>query len=221
MTQISGCTSGGTPSLHFLRTVFPVKTQQSGLTPIEHEVRILNLCFATFEERAMRLPGDELIELPNIRSTHAVTLRVSASRVWPWVVQIGQARGGFYSYTFLENLLGCKMKNADCIHPEWQQLTLDQEIKLHPKFPPMRVQEWEPERSLVLRQQTRFDWTWSFTLVPHNASECRLLVRSRILSKRWLLTILLYPVMTWGHYFMERKMLLGIKRRSENTVARM
>lgn len=66
----------------------------------------------------MRLPGDEFVPAPTIASTHAITINKPAENIWPWIAQIGQDRGGFYSYTLLENLIGCRMKNADRIHSQ-------------------------------------------------------------------------------------------------------
>lgn len=61
---------------------------------------------ATRDETRRVLPGDDLIRAPRIASTRAVTIAAPREEVWPWLVQIGQGRGGFYSYTFLENLVG-------------------------------------------------------------------------------------------------------------------
>ena len=73
---------------------------------------------ATEERIAKPLPGDELVPNPAIESTRAITVNAPVEEVWPWLAQIGQDRGGFYSYEWLENLAGCRMRNADRIHPE-------------------------------------------------------------------------------------------------------
>ena len=65
----------------------------------------------------MVLPGDELMAYADLTATRAVTVRASADAVWPWIVQLGQGRGGFYSYDFLENLVGCDIHGADRIVP--------------------------------------------------------------------------------------------------------
>src|SRR5689334_12701788 len=62
---------------------------------------------ATEEETNARLPGDEIVTWPKHEATHAITIHAPAREVWPWLVQVGQTRGGFYSYTRLENLVGC------------------------------------------------------------------------------------------------------------------
>jgi len=57
---------------------------------------------ATSQERDAPLPGDDLVVSPGLTATRAITVHASASQVWPWIAQLGQGRGGFYSYDFLE-----------------------------------------------------------------------------------------------------------------------
>src|SRR5437588_12622214 len=77
---------------------------------------------ATEAEASGPLPGDDLIPAAGPASTHAVTIHAPPEAVWPWVAQLGQNHAGFYSYTALENLLGCQMRNTHRIVPEWQQI---------------------------------------------------------------------------------------------------
>src|SRR6202051_3997020 len=77
---------------------------------------------ATDEEIAAAQPGDELIGDAKVTATRAITIRRSPDVVWPWVAQLGQGRGGFYSYDFLENLVGCDIHSADRVVSEWQQV---------------------------------------------------------------------------------------------------
>ncbi len=72
---------------------------------------------ATTEELAAQLPGDELVEGSDLTSTRAVTVYARAADIWPWIAQLGQGRGGFYSYDALENLVGCDINTADRIVP--------------------------------------------------------------------------------------------------------
>src|SRR3954463_3114879 len=67
------------------------------------------------------LPGDELLPKDGTQILHAVTIDAPVEEVWPWLAQLGQDRGGFYSYEWLENLIGDDIRNADRIHPEWQR----------------------------------------------------------------------------------------------------
>ena len=74
----------------------------------------------TRAELSKSLPGDTLVSQANSTATRAITIHAPPQRVWPWIVQIGQERGGFYSYTWIENLLGCGIVNAESTHLEWQ-----------------------------------------------------------------------------------------------------
>ena len=105
---------------------------------------------ATAAERSKSLPGDLLVPQANSSATRAITIDAPPERVWPWIVQIGQGRGGFYSYTWLENLVGCEIVNAGTIHAEWQDLKPGDSLRLHPKMPGLPVAILEKNRALVL-----------------------------------------------------------------------
>ena len=83
---------------------------------------------ATDQESDGSLPGDDLIANPDLIATRAITIAPRAERVWPWVVQLGQGRGGFYSYDWLENLVGCDIHSADRIVPQWQAVTVGAQV---------------------------------------------------------------------------------------------
>ena len=85
---------------------------------------------ATGQESGGPLPGDDLIAGPDLTATRAITVRAPASGVWPWIAQLGQGRGGFYSYDFIENLAGCDVHSADRIVPEWQDVMAGDEVSL-------------------------------------------------------------------------------------------
>jgi hypothetical protein len=87
---------------------------------------------ASDEEIGGLQPGDDLIRDANVTATRAITIRRSPDVVWPWVAQLGQGRGGFYSYDFLENLVGCDIHSADRIVPEWQSINVGGEVNLYP-----------------------------------------------------------------------------------------
>jgi len=169
---------------------------------------------ATEEELKMPLPGDELVKHPKLNATHAITINAPVAEVWPWLVQVGQKRGGFYSYTWLENLVGCEMSNADQIVPEWQDLKVGDEVWLHPKAPPLKVLAMEPGRAIVLEN------SWTFVLHPIDDHTTRLIIRGRgdfnPDLKNALLNFLLWRgVFEPAHFIMERRMMLGIKERAE------
>jgi hypothetical protein len=161
---------------------------------------------ATAQEPRMPLPGDELVPDPGYQHTRAVTIRAPAGEVWQWLAQIGQGRGGFYSYDWLENLAGCDLHSADRIHPEWQEVRVGDSVDLLPGWGP-RVTTVEPGRALVVE-----GWgTFAVRAVDDHTS--RLIVRARQprgwASLAYLLTLEL------PHFIMERKMLLGLKQRAE------
>jgi hypothetical protein len=171
---------------------------------------------ATDGEVSERLPGDELVEHPNVEATHAITIDAPVEEVWPWLVQIGQDRGGFYSYAWLENLVGCRLHNADRIVPEFQQLSAGDTVRLHPQAPPLPVLICEPPRTLVLGNNMDYPGTWGFYLREVDGRTTRLLIRGRGDWKPGLMSwlgahILFEP----AHFIMERKMLLGLKQRAE------
>ena len=168
----------------------------------------------TDEELREPLPGDELVPLAKLKATRATTIIAPAADVWPWLVQIGQNRGGFYSYAWLENLVGCHMQNADEIVPEWQELKVGDKVWLHPKAPPVEVAAIEPGRAIVLKP-----WG-AFVLQPIDEERTRLIIRSQgdydPDLRNPLLNFLLWRVVYEpAHFIMERRMLLGIKERAE------
>lgn len=170
---------------------------------------------ATREEVITKLPGDELVPDPKMNATHAITINAPASDVWSWLVQMGQNRGGFYSYTWLENAVGCHMRNADRVHPEWQELKVGDEVWLHPKAPPLRVLKVERGRVIVLEK------CWTFVLRPLDEQTTRLIIRGRgdfnpDFRNAVLNFVFWRVIFEPAHFIMERKMMLGIKERAEN-----
>lgn len=86
------------------------------------------------DEVTATLPGDELIEVTTPRTTRAVMIEAPAEAVWPWLVQIGEDRGGFYSYSLLERAVGADIHNADAVHPEWQGLQVGDTVWLARRY---------------------------------------------------------------------------------------
>jgi hypothetical protein len=170
---------------------------------------------ATAAEMAQPMPGDEVVECPTYVSTRAVTIAATPAQVWPWLVQIGQGRGGMYSYQWIENLMDLRMRNADRIVLDLQQLAVGDAIPLAPGGAGPRVTALEPDRSLLLDFEG--NWSWAFLLKPLDAGRSRLIVRNRWSTRgAGLGTRLLFLlVIDFGAFVMERKMLLGIKQRAE------
>jgi hypothetical protein len=176
---------------------------------------------ATGEELRLPLPGDDLIPTADLVATRAVTVRAPADRVWPWIAQLGQGRGGLYSYDALENLIGCDMHSADRILPRWQRVAAGDEFKLHPDLA-LQVAAVEPPRCLVVRggvpmgddSQPPYDFTWSFVVQEAPAGTTRLLVRERYRYTRWWSPLLVEPVEALS-FVMSQKMLRGLRDRVE------
>jgi hypothetical protein len=168
---------------------------------------------ATPEEAAGPLPGDDLIANPDVQSTRAIAINAPPSAVWPWLVQMGSDRGGAYTYDWIENLLGLRMRSADRVHPEWQDIEVGDVLYRPKEGPGMRAELIEPERVLAWRSEDG-KWVWSFVLEP-DGEGTRLVSRNRIALDGSLGAKLGMAVMEPGSWVMERKMLLGIKERAE------
>ncbi|TVP44419.1 MAG: hypothetical protein EA350_11595 [Gemmatimonadales bacterium] len=177
---------------------------------------------STDAELALTLPGDELVEGPlRYGIQHAVTIRAPADEVWPWLVQIGQDRAGFYSYDGLERLFGARIHNVEHIVPEWQALSPgDSVFATQPGYLGIvkqrlgwRVARVDPGRALVLEK-----WG-AFVLEPAEPGGTRLLVRSRGGGTGSILDVVLGPagllIFEIPHFIMERRMLLGIRDLAE------
>jgi hypothetical protein len=185
---------------------------------------------ATDAEVVRPLPGDNLVPHSSGGYTHAVTIRAPAAEVWRWLVQIGQGRGGFYSYDLLENMVGCRIHSAGRIVPELQNLDVDQRILIHPAGAGYTVAAVEPERHLVLleradsRTKETFELAatperyvnqgWAFFLEEQDGTT-RLISRSRNDWDKSLTNRIVYGMFGPISLLMDRKMLLGIKRRAE------
>ncbi|MBX7452019.1 SRPBCC family protein [Mycolicibacterium sp. 3033] len=178
----------------------------------------------TKEEAQDILAGDELVRPPMLRTTEAVSIDAPAEQVWPWLVQMGQDRGGLYGFGVIEKLLGLQYRNADQIHPEWQHIAADDEIRLVPRRwmnlrdgVTARVVTVVDGRTIVLRidaLRSVWDVVWSFHLVPRGDARCRLLFRSR-LALRHPGEVVIAELMGPARALLTRGMLVGVKRRVE------
>ncbi len=186
---------------------------------------------ATYDEVVRPLPGDDLVANPLYVTTRAISVKAPAAAVWPWLVQLGQNRGGFYTYDVLENLMGLDIHSADGIRPEWQGLHAGEDyVTLDPhEYMKMTIAVLEPERAFVIRSgapgepqapgsffKGELEWSWAFVLDPVDEHTTRLIIRCRAawadtLAARLARPVLLEPV----HFVMEERMLRGIRDRAE------
>jgi hypothetical protein len=175
-------------------------------------------------------PGDDLVARPRWAWTHAIDIDASAEAVWPWVAQIGADRAGFYSYQWLENLVGCQIRNADEIHPDWAHRA-GGSLLLHPKVPPLQIVAVEDGRSLIAYMAptqslsrggpapgTR--WmaaSWLFLVQSRGADRCQLISRYRCATSNDLASRLQFgaAMIEPISFAMDRRMLIGIKQRAE------
>jgi len=174
---------------------------------------------ATPAERARTLPGDDLIPQPIGAVNHAITIHRSPHEVWPWLVQMGSGRAGWYAYDFIDN---GRHPSADRILPEYQHISAG---SVFPALPGAKdvfvVAECEPERSLVLSWRLadgRYQTTWAFVLEQPQPDQTRLIVRGRVASGYRPYGLPQWLALSTGrlaHFIMQRKQLLGIARRAE------
>ena len=179
---------------------------------------------ATEAEVREPLPGDEVIPDPELEATLALTIEAPVAAVWPWLVQVGQDQGGFHSFSWLENLVGCGLQNADRILPDCQTLRVGDGGRLHPKAPPLPVLIVERYRAIVLggsgeepaAPASPTIGTWGFYLREVDPRTTRLLLRGRRRRSPGPLSwAYRYLLLETAHFVTERKMMLGIKARAE------
>lgn len=179
---------------------------------------------STAAEREADLPGDELVPGAGLVRTHAIDVPAPPEGVWPWIAQLGQEHGGFYTYTWVENLVGCDMTNADAIVEDWQHPGVGDVVRLHPDIG-LRIAHLQVGHALVLSGEgavdrtgaalddTGYDFSWAFALRPTPGGGTRLLTRERYRPRTARAAVLvragalMSTVMTWG-------MLRGIRRRA-------
>ena len=170
---------------------------------------------ATSEETMATMPGDDLVPVSHFTATRAVTIDAPPDNVWPWLIQVGYRRAGFYSYDFFDNL---GRPSADTILPEWQDLTVG-DIAAPMANPPtpdtsFTIAEMRRPASLVWSKP---DSSWSWQLLPLPGGRTRLVTRLKQRYRPTPAAALTVVLAEFGDFPMMRKMLLGIKARAERT----
>jgi hypothetical protein len=188
---------------------------------------------STKRERSARLPGDEIIPRATVQTDHAVTIDAPPSAVWPWVVQMGWGRAGWYTARWVDRLLfPANGPSAEHVIAELQDIDVGTFI---PDGPPhtecgLHVVSIEPERSLVLRSNSHLpmswrdratvDWTWAFVLTPRDdGRRCRYHFRSRWVTSPWWFTALGWLGVVPADFVMSNDHLRGMKERAERHAA--
>lgn len=171
---------------------------------------------ATDEEVARAMPGDEVVQRPTFNATRAVTVHARPEAIWPWLVQIGISRAGWYSYDWIDNL---GRPSAERIIPEFQHVQVGDLVPISPDGKAgFWVKAFEPNR-WMLWWDKKGDVTWCWGFYPLDENTTRLVSRVRM-HYNWLSPSILFAlVLDVGDIVMMRKCMLGIKRRAEQAVA--
>jgi hypothetical protein len=184
---------------------------------------------STREERRRRLPSDDMVERPSIVTNHAIAIRGRAEDVWPWLMQVGWRRAGWYTYRWVDRLLfPANAPSATEILPGFQDLAVGDHI---PDGPPeaecfFEVERLERPNVLVLRSRSHLppwprdawlNWVWTYVLDDGGDGRVRVLLRTRgEMGPTWFMVA--YRALTWTDFVMARSHLRGLKARVEGTV---
>jgi hypothetical protein len=185
---------------------------------------------ATRAESTGELPGDDLVRA-RWQTTRATPIAAPPEAVWPWLVQMGFGRAGWYSYDRLERMIGAgdfaEGGSARAVLPQLQRLAVGDPVPLS-KDGGLTAAVVDTPRALVLRMsmnaltgaparggdRVALDWTWAFVLVPGGPGSSRLLIRVRADYRPRALGLLIPLLLEPVHLLMERAMLRGIRQRA-------
>lgn len=183
---------------------------------------------ATSTEVNAIYPGESIITEPRILATHAIDIAAPREIVWRYIAQIGQERAGFYSYQWLENLIGCQINNVYTICQEWQHPYVGQIIYLAPGAGlPLRVVE--PNHAFVMGLDSReipeaadsaeyMSAVWGIYLQDNPDGSTRLISRMRGDYVGGFSFALMGHFMTWADFFMDRRMFGTIRELAEREI---
>jgi hypothetical protein len=172
---------------------------------------------ATEAEIAGPMPGDERLPGASFTATRAITMRARPEHVWPWLVQIGFNRAGWYSYDLLDNL---GRRSADRVIPELQAISIGDWIPMAGTITEQtafRVEAFERPRMLLWAKP---DSTWVWSLVPIDGARTRVVSRLRCRHRPGtILGLAGVLLMELGDFPMFRKLLLNLRQRAERLAA--
>jgi hypothetical protein len=168
-------------------------------------------------EVVAELPGDDLLPHAELVTTRAIRIDATPEAVWPWLVQMGYGRGGWYAIDQLEKLIGAgdflTGGSAREIVPELQTLAVGDHVPLS-ATQHLIVRHLDAPETLVLElADTPLAWVWSFTLHP-DGDGCRLVIRTRVGARRVWVRPFIGPLDA-GHAVMEAVQLQRLRRRVE------
>jgi hypothetical protein len=184
--------------------------------------RLIPTWGSTPVEQTQALPGDDYFTHPILAWNHAMTIDASPEEVWPWIAQMGDTRGGYYSYRFIEKAITATAgvdvsgyyNNTNQVRPEWQSPSIGQPMLMEI----LVLRDYKAGQYLVAGPKPGADdagllWTWAIT--PTSDGRTRLLVHMRIQIPGVETNKAIGAALNLSTFMMERKMMDGIRLRSE------
>jgi hypothetical protein len=166
---------------------------------------------ATNEEVSKGMPGDQYVKDPDFNATRAITIEAQPEEIWPWLLQMGFQRAGFYSYDWIDSK---NIPSKEVIVPELQKLDVGDKIPLN-NHSAMVVSELVPNRRMLWVDPSH-QWSWLWALHRVDDESTRLITRLRVPYHKNSWKILTYLVFEFGDFIMMRKCMYGIKMRAES-----
>jgi hypothetical protein len=167
---------------------------------------------ATDDEVNRSLHGDDIVDKPSFNATRAVTIHASAENIYPWIVQMGVTRAGWYSYDLLDNL---GKPSAENILTKHQAIQVDDVIPMSPDGKQgMRVKDFSNNK-WMLWWDDKGDSSWVWDIQPEGEADSRLVTRVRVKYRLLSPAIAFNLLVEFFDIVMMRKCMLGIKRRAE------
>lgn len=182
------------------------------------------------EERQRTVAGDALVPRPQIVTDHAIDIQAPPEAVWPWLLQVGWHRGGWYTHRWVDRLLfPANAPSAQTILPEYQNLKVGDAV---PDGPPESecafiVDQIDRERALVLFSRAHLPpsmmrlpgvelaWSWAFLLEPRGEAGTRFHIRTRLALRPWWLRWAYALALVPADFVMARSMCRGLRERAE------
>jgi hypothetical protein len=167
---------------------------------------------ATDDEIKRAMPGDDIVGQPSFNATRAVTIHAPAEHIYPWIVQMGVTRAGWYSYDLLDNLA---RPSAETILAQHQTIHVGDVIAMSPDGKQgMRVKDFRKNKWMLWWDKIG-DSSWVWEIYAEGEAHSRLVTRVRVKYRWFSPAILFHLLIEFFDIVMMRKSMLGIKRRAE------